>query len=383
MPARTNLTRHDRLANRLIVKSPSVLDLRRRIGRRESGIAAPGAYDRVVLHIGRQKTGTSVLQHTFSDNLAALAAVGVTYPRVGRDGVAHHALAKTLLTGESATTRDREESERLADALATAMESARGTWLFSSEALQNVADPAALTRFFDPRRTDVVVYLREQYAFAQSAYAQRVHATRETEIFEDYLKRMTIGHAALLARWRERFEPRRLIVRGYARSALVNGDIVDDFFAAAELPPIVFARGVVVQKPLPGGSLLEFKRIVNGLPDLPEEFDRRAFRTFPALAESTASFRIKPSIEPAGVAAYRANFAEENTALIAAHPLLREALAPGSAETAPPRRRTAFRRVWTAIAEHDPRLFKLLVKAVGVERSGEPRDLTVLRNRLP
>lgn len=343
----------------------------------------PGSYDRLILHIGRQKTGTSVLQRVLNDSEVALAAAGVVYPRVGRNGVAHHPLATDLVLQEDAGAPERDAAERLAAELIAALAKAEGTWLFSSEAFQNVGDPSGLTRVFDPGRTDVIVYLREQYSFAQSAYAQRIHATRETETFVDYLKRMTISHAALLARWSEMFAPRRLIVRGYSRPTLVNGDIVDDFFAATELPPITLKRGVAVQKPLPGGPLLEFKRIVNGIPDLPSEIDRRTFRTFPVLAESKTDFRLKPSVAPERAAAYRANFIEENAALVATHPQLREALATGPIQKPASRRRTGFRRVWSAIAEQDPRLFKLLLDAVALERPGESPELAVLRARRP
>ena len=43
--------------------------------------ARPVQVDRIVLHIGTEKTGTSSVQHFLSKNRVALAAEGVVYPR--------------------------------------------------------------------------------------------------------------------------------------------------------------------------------------------------------------------------------------------------------------------------------------------------------------
>src|SRR5690606_40699353 len=49
--------------------------------------AAPVRVDRIVLHIGTEKTGTSSIQHFLSKNRAALAAEGFVYPQfTGADG---------------------------------------------------------------------------------------------------------------------------------------------------------------------------------------------------------------------------------------------------------------------------------------------------------
>jgi len=345
---------------------------------------ARASYDRIVLHIGRQKSGTSVLQRTLHDNEAALTAAGITYPNIARKGVAHHRLAISMTPGKLGDPQSRAEAERLRSEVAEALAAGKGIWLFSSEAFQNVPDPALLTGVFDPRRTDLIVYLREQYSFAQSSYAQRIHATRDTETFESFLQRTDHGHAALLARWSERFGARRLVVRGYSRSTLVNGDIVDDFMAAAKLPEVALTRTGPPQKPLAGGSLLEFKRALNGLAGLPREFDRLAFRTFPTIAASDPDFRAKPAVAAADVAAYRARFTVENAALISAHPQLREALAPAIPEPVHCfRERRDFRRIWLAIARESPKLFDLLIEAVGSEQPDETREMSIIRKTRP
>ncbi len=343
-----------------------------------------GSYDRVVLHIGRQKTGTSFLQRTLHNSEAVLAAAGVTYPQIGRAGAAHHHLARIFLAEESADAGERTRTANLTAELVAALAQAEGTWLFSSEVFQNVRDPARLAECFDPRRTDVIVYIREQYRFAQSAYAQSIHATRATETFEQYLERVTIHHAALLSRWTERFAPYRLIVRGYSRDSLIDGDIVEDFVVSADLPRVALIRRTNEQRPLAGGPLLELKRIVNGIADLPPEFERRTFRNLLLLAEREPDFRVKPAVAPAQVAAYRERFTEENAALVAAHPQLREALIAGPVEEVAqiPRRR-GFRRVWKAIARQDRRLFDLLVDVIDTERPGEPPELPMLRRLRP
>lgn len=360
------------------------LDLFRHVRRRLPRGPERADYDRIVLHIGRQKSGTSVLQRTLSDSEAALAAAGVTYSKIGRKGVAHHPLAISLAHRGPADTRSGAAAGRVVAEVAEALATGTGTWLFSSEAFQNVPDPALLTGVFDPRRTDVIVYLREQYCFAQSSYAQRIHATRSTETFESYLSRREPDHEALLVRWSEHFAPRSLTVRGYSRSTLVNGDIVDDFLAAAALPAVALSRTAPSQKPLPGGPLLEFKRALNGVANLPRGFDRLAFRTFPAIAASHPDFRARPSVAADEVAAYRARFAPENANLVSAYPELREALAAGDPDPVRQLRpRRDFGRVWRAIARASPDLFDLLVDAVDARQPGEPRELSIIRKTRP
>jgi len=336
------------------------------------------------LHIGRQKSGTSVLQRTLNDSEAALAAAGVTYSRVGRNGVAHHPLAISLAHRGPADSRSGAAAQRVVAEVVDALGSGTGTWLFSSEAFQNIPDPALLTGVFDPERTDVIVYLREQYSFAQSSYAQRIHATRGTETFESFLRRTDHGHAALVARWSEQFGARRLTVRGYSRATLVNGDIVDDFMASAKLPVVALTRTAPPQKPLAGGPLLEFKRALNGVANLPRHFDRLAFKTFPAIAASHPDFRAKPSVAAEEVAAYRSRFTEENATLAAVYPQVRRALdpvAPDPVYQLRPRR--DFGRVWRAIARESPKLFDLLIDAVDAEQRNEPRELSIIRKMRP
>ena len=53
---------------------------------------------RVILHIGRHKSGTSSIQHCLNRNVDLLSAAGILYPKHGRGGrVAHHDIAKALI----------------------------------------------------------------------------------------------------------------------------------------------------------------------------------------------------------------------------------------------------------------------------------------------
>ncbi len=50
--------------------------------------------ERVILHVGPHKTGTTALQKAFAVNAKRLAAYGILYPDTGRDGAAHQNVAR-------------------------------------------------------------------------------------------------------------------------------------------------------------------------------------------------------------------------------------------------------------------------------------------------
>ena len=128
---------------------------------------------RIVLHIGRQKTGTTSIQRFLAANEQVLADAGILYPKTGRlEGghSAHHELAVALNENES----DGHSLQQLRKQLSTELlNSAAETIIFSSEAFQRLHRPQRLHNYFDKSHLQVVCYLRECLAAKQSSWLRQ------------------------------------------------------------------------------------------------------------------------------------------------------------------------------------------------------------------
>jgi hypothetical protein len=220
---------------------------------------------RVILHIGRHKTGTSSLQHFLSENDAALQTAGLLYPRAMRRPVAHHALAYLCNPrifdrfSESEQHSITKEYAQLREEVSTAP----GV-LLSSEAFQN-APPENVAAIVGVGAT-VVVYLREQLDYLISAYAQAVKNQRITESLEDYEKRVfRADYDSFLVGWGKALPRGTVVVRLFSEADLTGGDIRRDFVEAIgiERDPNSFVFGGDDRNVSIGGALLEFKRRLN------------------------------------------------------------------------------------------------------------------------
>ena len=205
---------------------------------------------RLYLHIGTHKTGSTAIQYFLDANREALAARGVLYPRSGRPqrraiAYGHHLLANELTDPRPAARRRQRAGEPRAawDALKAELRDAReDIAVVSAEGFDRLATQqqfSALRSYLDGLDVKVVAYLRRQDKFLSSYYCQHVLYRGETREFEEFRRglRTEIDYERLLGRWEDAFGPDALIVRPYERSALANGDVVDDFCARIGLEP--------------------------------------------------------------------------------------------------------------------------------------------------
>lgn len=283
---------------------------------RENAIRASGLrldYD-TILHIGRHKAGTTALQNALYRNADKLADQGFCYPELypGMGRIAQHGISEMF---QRRRTEDvLNESIAATVSLTKRLEQQRFDQLIlSSENFQNTR-PEQISLVFNPLRTTVVVYIREQYAYAQSSYSQAVHARNTTDSFEQYLRHFKVNYNQFLRNWIERFAPRELIVRIYARDALVEEDIVEDFCESVGISTRDFDMHNDRTNPSIGGPLLAFKREINALPISLEDL-RLAYAPLSQLAEQHSMFRQKPSVAEDQVAAYRTQFVDGNAAV--------------------------------------------------------------------
>lgn len=196
------------------------------------------ASNRLVLHIGLRKTGTSAIQSFLAQNRAALRLFGVRYPQAllvpqGQDaGPKHQHVRQAIAGGEALAAQMRE-------AVAERARQSRITVLSAEE----LSDPdpaiaaalAPLSGEFDIR---VVVYLRRQDEWALSTYRQAV-MDRDPAAAAGLLPWVSrpevlarLDYDALLQPWEAAFGQERMAVRLYPHHL----PIIPDFLTAADIP---------------------------------------------------------------------------------------------------------------------------------------------------
>jgi len=219
---------------------------------------------RYVLHIGRNKTGTSALQNFLFRNRKKLKEFGVVYPEFGLEERNAHGLART----HHKLARDikNQEIDGLRDALYSEV-AGYDDVVLSSEIFHTIADPSRVARVFEPGTTKVVIYLREYVTYLASWYQQSIHSTNSTMRFSDVIGNFDASNVPLVDRWVDVFGKENVIVRLYDRDRLIENDIVPDFFSAAGLGHINLASLDRTEErhinPSLSGNLLFFKRVLN------------------------------------------------------------------------------------------------------------------------
>jgi hypothetical protein len=243
---------------------------------------------RCVVHIGAPKTGSTWLQKVFTENRTVLAERGILYPDVSLRGFGHHDLAFLLSGGypDWATPQPRSLGE-LEQELARATRDHNGAVLISSEDFYLYPNPAGLRAMLErsglPTPT-IVVYVRRQDAAHESWYNQTIKAQGYTHDIETCIAQSFAlwDYAAQLQKWSDVFGRESLRVRVYDPSVSLLTDFADA--SGLDLQGIS-ATGDALNTGL-NRDVLEFQRIVNGLP-LPIVEKRRFHKQLIALSTAT------------------------------------------------------------------------------------------------
>jgi hypothetical protein len=267
------------------------------------------------LHIGRHKSGTSSIQHFFSQNRAELERDGILYPAPA-SGVAHHAW--------SATIKDVQKGLRDASALGALRAmfddyaASGNTVVVSSEDFQNVVKPELVREALGRHDVTVVVYLREHFAYAWSAYAQRVQANRFTASFTEFLEEFSPDYLEFLDRWASAFGASNIKARIFDRRHLRSGDVVEDFCAIVGVDnPDRYPRRPKAN-PSIGWRLINAKiEISRSLLESGSALasERALYNLFEVLAGSHPRLAEKPLFDAAFVAAYQRRFSESDAGM--------------------------------------------------------------------
>jgi hypothetical protein len=189
------------------------------------------------------KTGTSAIQHFFSQQREALKEQGLLYPATGCNREAHYLLSEALGFIHKKQQSSGEMHERELALLRKALDdeinkSVARQVLFSSE---NFVIPRTLEpvrQLFSDYDTRIIVYLRRHNEWRESAYNQAVKMVAKPpweQGFESYVnfrKRKTPKHGCyreLVDRWAKVSGKENIIVRPYERQQN-KPNIVNDIY---------------------------------------------------------------------------------------------------------------------------------------------------------
>jgi len=252
-----------------------------------------------ILHIGGEKTGSTTLQTTLGLNRAELAKHGVLFSRAA-GGVNHILLPLHATAGQG--TEDLRAASGLHGAAtfdnflarfsqvlrAEADKSAARILVYSSEHLSSrIRDIEGVRRIWavlgeiaDEIR--LIYYARPQEELVLAAWSTMLKSG-SAEPFD--LARLlandtALDHAAVVARWGAFFADPYWVFRPYQRATLAGGDIVEDFWAAANLPRAALLRRVPPLNRTLDAAHAEFLRLYNQtagiVPGTPQQEGRGA-----------------------------------------------------------------------------------------------------------
>jgi hypothetical protein len=196
---------------------------------------------RLVLHIGGAKCGSTAIQGVLRENAATLRSLAVLVPGLALDlespvhGHQVRFLAKTvdLADGPEVVNRRLWTLRRHMD------DSGLKTLVVSAENLINQNKYpqlfAGAERIFDEVR--IIAYVRRQDDYFTSGWQQwGLKAYPSMRAYLDARIGKEADWSAQLLPWDHLFGRESIVVRRFQRSALVNRDVVADFFSVADLP---------------------------------------------------------------------------------------------------------------------------------------------------
>lgn len=204
--------------------------------------------DRLIVHIGPRKTGTTYLQRVLQQLSPSVKAQGVLYPTDyrGQEDYNHVGAVSDLTHNEESkesnrwTGKDGSSWTGLADAVA----SWDGTAIISAEMIGGLRPPAA-RRMLDGLKAssvDIVITMRDLGRILPSSWQQHVRNTH-TQSYRRYLKRRAsergdLPPTQMQAEWDS--ERHQTFWRSYAYGALVRrwqGLVGADHVGVVTLPP--------------------------------------------------------------------------------------------------------------------------------------------------
>jgi hypothetical protein len=201
------------------------------------------------IHIGVPKTGTKSIQYALSDNRDTLLAHGINSLPAGPN---HGPALLSLLRDDPHRTsrnilRHLETPEKTASFNASTTylikkamaRNVCGKMLISGEGLSDLsaAEIQRLKALLDPYAANyrIIVYVRDPYEFANSAFLQRLKSGSTLD--NPRMKLPLPEYRNKLQTYIDAFGRENVDIRIFDRRRFVGGDLISDFLAALDEPP--------------------------------------------------------------------------------------------------------------------------------------------------
>lgn len=188
--------------------------------------------NKIILHIGTNKTGTSSLQVFLRENEQLLDSNFFIYPSFTGE-VAHHDLAKCF-SKLNTIYDDGNYAEKtffyLTEIKKLFKKKPNHTIILSSEAFTQHFNPAGVKKILEDFEVEVICYYREYVGYFSSWYQQDICGTNYNECFIDFCKKNFVraNYLKSIPRWIKSFG-KNFKYRAFDRSILLDNDIVSDF----------------------------------------------------------------------------------------------------------------------------------------------------------
>jgi hypothetical protein len=211
---------------------------------------------KLYLHIGAEKTGSTSIQNFLATNSSVLSEKhGIFYPRHPKlfSHINHSPLAASLLYDVNVSFlsgHKRASPIELSQALSEVCASTPSdTVVLSSEYLSsrfnkgNITVLSGILKLFD---VTVVVYLRRQDEMALSTFSTSTRSGSRHWLTEKQVqvKEYRYNFRELVDLWAEKFGTDRIIVRVYEKDKLNRGDAIHDFMSVLGIENLSGLSGV-------------------------------------------------------------------------------------------------------------------------------------------
>lgn len=213
------------------------------------------------LHIGTNKTGTSVIQNYLNSQREALAQAGLLYPQAGCAGEAHYLLSDALNFTHKKLEYDTRcaMQRKIYDALTVEIAHfSPQCVVMSSENFVLERDIQPVIGFFSEFDLRIVVYIRRHDTWWPSAYNQAVRHVKSPkwgwglEEFVTWQRKVNPRYGDwryLIDRWASVVGKERIVVRPY-ETQQNRPNIVADFLRTIGYPSLAPIDVPVVNKSL-------------------------------------------------------------------------------------------------------------------------------------
>lgn len=206
-----------------------------------------GKKPKIIIHIGTTKTGSTFIQHFLDANRPALLRKGIMVPEVGLFWQKYRAHKQAGHVGFTRAALKKEAGlKNHIEAGLAHLDGEVHTIVLSSEAFFLHDNALKIPDYFNDYDVEMVVYLRRQDEWANAQYCEYVAGGavgRVSVPFADWIKeektQKLLDYSALLKKWEDKIGASNVHVRIFEKSKLENGDVLDDFAVATNLPDIL------------------------------------------------------------------------------------------------------------------------------------------------